>query len=367
MSENMSDKWVDYAVRIQSIAQAGLAYCEDKYGRERYEASLIEIGAIVALVNYMNQILVELVKFANLIVTMTRAIASGRRIESIFSIKPSMADDPDAVDKGTDTDDAIVFSDVSLTYMEGGEPSLRDISFTIRKGEKIGIIGGTGSGKTSLISLIPRFYDVSSGSVSVFGVDARKWKRSALRSMVAYVPQKTRLFSGTIRSNLQWGRRGADEGALRKALEESDALSFVLDKDGQLDSRVSAGGKNLSGGQRQRLAIAIALIGNPRFLILDEPTNGLDPEGIKEIRDLLLRLNHDRQITVLISSHILSELSKFATRYGIIHQGRLIDEFTEEQLIRRCTGPDGTQVMDLEDYFLKKIQGGISHDTFIKK
>lgn len=300
-------------------------------GRERYEASLIEIGAIVALVNYMNQILVELVKFANLIVTMTRAIASGRRIESIFSIKPSMADDPDAVDKGTDTDDAIVFSDVSLTYMEGGEPSLRDISFTIRKGEKIGIIGGTGSGKTSLISLIPRFYDVTSGSVSVFGVDARKWKRSALRSMVAYVPQKTRLFSGTIRSNLQWGRRGADEGALHKALEESDALSFVMDKDGQLDSRVSAGGKNLSGGQRQRLAIARALVKDAPILILDDSFSALDFKTESKVRHAVLASD---STVILVSQRTGAMMSM--DRVIVLDKGRVVGVGSHDELLSSC-------------------------------
>lgn len=300
-------------------------------GRERYEASLIEIGAIVALVNYMNQILVELVKFANLIVTMTRAIASGRRIEAIFTIQPSMSDAEDGAEKGLDTEDAISFSSVSLTYREGGEPSLSDITVTIRKGEKIGIIGGTGSGKTSLINLIPRFYDVTEGSVSVFGIDVRKWKRSALRSVIAYVPQKTRLFSGTIRSNLLWGRKDADEAMMMKALEESDALSFVLDKDGQLDSRVSAGGKNLSGGQRQRLAIARALVKDAPILILDDSFSALDFKTESKVRHSVL----SGERTVLLVSQRTGAMMSM-DRVIVMDKGRIAGIGSHDELLSSC-------------------------------
>ena len=300
-------------------------------GRERYEASLIEIGAIVALVNYMNQILVELVKFANLIVTITRAIASGRRIEAIFSMQPSMSDPEDGVERGIDTDEAISFSSVALTYRDGGEPSLSDITVSIRKGEKIGIIGGTGSGKTSLINLIPRFYDVSAGSVSVFGVDVRAWKRSALRSLIAYVPQKTRLFSGTIRSNLEWGMRGAGEEEMRKALEESDALSFVMDKKGQLESRVSAGGKNLSGGQRQRLAIARALVKDAPILILDDSFSALDFKTESKVRHAVLS---DDRTVLLVSQRTGAMMSM--DRVIVMDKGRIVGIGRHDELLSSC-------------------------------
>ena len=300
-------------------------------GRERYEASLIEIGAIVALVNYMNQILVELVKFANLIVTITRAIASGRRIEAIFSMQPSMSDPEDGVERGIDADEAISFSSVALTYRDGGEPSLSDITVSIRKGEKIGIIGGTGSGKTSLINLIPRFYDVSAGSVSVFGVDVRAWKRSALRSLIAYVPQKTRLFSGTIRSNLEWGMRGAGEEEMRKALEESDALSFVMDKKGQLESRVSAGGKNLSGGQRQRLAIARALVKDAPILILDDSFSALDFKTESKVRHAVLS---DDRTVILVSQRTGAMMSM--DRVIVMDKGRIVGIGRHDELLSSC-------------------------------
>ncbi len=300
-------------------------------GRARYEASLIEIGAIVALVNYMNQILVELVKFANLIVTMTRAIASGRRIEAVFAIKPSMTDKENAAEEGIDGSDAISFSSVSLTYREGGEPSLSDISFTIRKGEKIGIIGGTGSGKTSLINLIPRFYDATDGSVSVFGIDVRDWKRSALRSRIAVVPQKTRLFSGTVRSNMQWGDQRAGDDEIRKALEDADALSFVMDKDGAFDSTVSAGGKNLSGGQRQRLAIARALVKDAPILILDDSFSALDFKTESKVRHAVLSTDK----TVLLVSQRTGAMMSM-DRVIVMDKGRVVGIGRHEELLSSC-------------------------------
>ena len=301
-------------------------------GRVRYESSLIEIGAIVALVNYMNQILVELVKFANLLVTISRAIASGRRIEAVFSIRPSMEDADDAVEAGLDTDEAIVFSGASLTYRDGGEPSLEDVTLTVHKGEKIGIIGGTGSGKTSLVSLIPRFYDVSSGSVSFFGVDVRKWKRGSLRSMIAYVPQKSRLFSGTVRDNLKWGRRNAGEDEMRKALEDADALSFVMERKGALDSPVLAGGKNLSGGQRQRLAIARALVKDAPVLILDDSFSALDYRTEAKVRHAVLS---DKDRTVILVSQRTGAMMSM-DRVVVMDKGRVVGIGRHDDLLSSC-------------------------------
>ena len=300
-------------------------------GRERYEASLIEIGAIVALVNYMNQILVELVKFANLIVTMTRAIASGKRIEAVFAMEPSMKDQDGAATEGLDTEEAISFSSASIIYREGGEPSLEGITVSIRKGEKIGVIGGTGSGKTTFASLIPRFYDVSSGSVSVFGIDVRDWDTEALRRNIAYVPQKTRLFSGTIRENLLWGKRDASEAELRKALEEADALSFVMDKPDGLDSHVEAGGKNLSGGQRQRLAIARALVKDAPVLILDDSFSALDFRTETKVRHSVL--SGDRTV-ILISQRTGAMMSM--DRVIVLDRGRIAGIGSHDELLSSC-------------------------------
>ena len=222
------------------------------------------------------------------------------------------------------------------------------LSMTIHEGDIYGFIGKNGAGKTTLIRMIAGLAAPDDGTILLFGdADLRKG-----RKQIGTVIESPALYPGmTAKENLltQYKLKGIRDES------QADAILTLVG----LDNTGKKKAKDFSLGMRQRLAIAIALIGSPRFLILDEPTNGLDPEGIKEIRDLILRLNQDRRITVLISSHILGELSKFATRYGIIHQGRLIDEFTEEQLVQRCMAPDGTKTMDLEDYFLKKIQGGM--------
>lgn len=299
-------------------------------GRVRFEAHLIEIGAIVALVNYMNQILVELVKFANLIVTITRAIASGKRIEAVFNIEPSMRDKENAVKEGVDTDVAIEIKDASLVYREGGEPSLLNISLKIKRGEKIGIIGGTGSGKTSLISLIPRFYDATSGSVFVFGCDVKDWDRDALREKIAYVAQKTRLFSGTVRSNLNWGKKGASDDEMKSALEKSDALSFVMGKSDGLDARVEAGGKNFSGGQRQRLSIARAVIKNAPILILDDSFSALDFRTESKVRGTMIA---DPDKTVLLVSQRTGAMMSM-DRVIVMDKGRIENIGTHEELLK---------------------------------
>ena len=222
------------------------------------------------------------------------------------------------------------------------------LSMTIHEGDIYGFIGKNGAGKTTLIRMITGLAAPDDGTILMFGSpdlpEGRKFTGTVIESPALYPGM-------TAKENLlaQYKLQG-----IRNESQADSILTLV-----GLDDAGTKKAKDFSLGMRQRLAIGIALIGNPKFLILDEPTNGLDPEGIKEIRDLILRLNHDRKITVLISSHILGELSKFATRYGIIHQGKLIDEFTEEQLIQRCSAQDGTPIMDLEDYFLKKIQGGI--------
>ena len=301
-------------------------------GRARYDAGLIEIGGIVALVNYMSQILVELVKLANLIVTISRAVASWRRIETVFRTEPSMTDRPDAAEEGRGGDEAVSFSSVSITYREGGEPSLSDASFSIRKGERIGIIGGTGSGKTTLVSLILRLYDATSGTVSVDGRDVRDWKRSALRSRIGYVQQKALLFRGTIRDNISWGKPDASDAEIEAALKAAEAYDFVMEKKGGLASPVEEGGKNLSGGQRQRLSIARALVRKPEILILDDSSSALDFATEARLRHNLSELGNMTVFTVSQRTGSLMTMDRII----VLDRGRIVDIGTHDELLGRC-------------------------------
>lgn len=299
-------------------------------GREKYNLSLIEAGSIVAVVNYMSQMLVELIKLANLIVTISRAIASGKRIESVFRIEPSMTDSPDAVLECGDTDEAIVFSNASVIYREGGKPSLADASFVIRKGERIGVIGGTGSGKTTLVSLIPRFYDVSSGSVSVYGHDVKDWNRQALRKHIGYAAQKALLFSGTVRDNMKWGKLDATDEEIDEALRIAEAYDFVHEKKEGLDSLIEESGKNLSGGQKQRLSIARAVIRKPDILILDDSLSALDYATESRVRNNLSAMKDMTVITVSQRTGSLRAMDNII----VLDKGRIDSIGTHEELLR---------------------------------
>ena len=235
-------------------------------------------GDVIALVNYMNQILVELVKLANLIVQVSKALACAGRVQAVLDTEPGM-EFPAALKGEAPADkagDAVRFDHVSLTYAGAGAPSLTDISFTAKRGQTIGVIGGTGSGKSTLVSLISRLYDASTGSVSVMGSDVRAWPLDQLRHVVATVPQRASLVSGTIRSNLTWRDESATDEELWAALDMAQASEFVRNKQQGLDAPVEAGGKNFSGGQRQRLTIARALVGSPQILIMDDSASALD-------------------------------------------------------------------------------------------
>lgn len=299
-------------------------------GREKYNLSLTEAGSIVAVVNYMSQMLVELIKLANLIVTISRAIASGKRIESVFRIEPSMTDSPDAVLECADTDEAIVFSNASVIYREGGKPSLADASFVIRKGERIGVIGGTGSGKTTLVSLIPRFYDVSSGSVSVYGHDVKDWNRQALRKHIGYAAQKALLFSGTVRDNMKWGKLDATDEEIDEALRIAEAYDFVHEKKEGLDSLIEESGKNLSGGQKQRLSIARAVIRKPDILILDDSLSALDYATESHVRNNLSAMKDMTVITVSQRTGSLRAMDNII----VLDKGRIDSIGTHEELLR---------------------------------
>ena len=243
-------------------------------------------GDVIALVNYMNQILVELVKLANLIVQVSKALACAGRVQAVLDTEPGM-EFPAALKGEAPADkagDAVRFDHVSLTYAGAGAPSLTDISFTAKRGQTIGVIGGTGSGKSSLINLIPRFYDATEGTVEILGRPAQEYPRAALRGSVAVVMQKAQLFGGTIRSNLLWGNKSAADADLWAALETAQAADFVRAKPLGLDEPVEQGGRNLSGGQKQRLTIARALLRKPKVLILDDSTSAVDTATDAKIR-----------------------------------------------------------------------------------
>lgn len=300
------------------------------YGR--FKLNLIATGSIIALVNYMNQILVELVKLANLIITITRALAAGERIQAVFDISPSIkeCDNPKIGDKNSEV--AYSFDHVFLSYTGEGRPSLSDIDFSVKKGEKLGVIGGTGSGKTSLINLLPRVYEASSGTVSVLGVPVKEWDIKALRSEIAVVPQKAMLFKGTIRDNLKWGNDSATDEDIITALKRAEAFEFVEKKEGFLDFMVEARGKNLSGGQRQRLNIARALLKeSASIIILDDSASALDYKTESKLRENIKKLDK----TLIVVSQRTSSLLKM-DRIAVLDKGVLVDIAPHEVLLERC-------------------------------
>ncbi len=291
-------------------------------------------GDVIALVNYMNQILVELVKLANLIVQVSKALACAGRIQTVLDIEPGMSF-PEEMPAAASGDDAVRFEHVGLTYAGAGAPSLADISFTAKRGETIGVIGGTGSGKSSLINLIPRFYDATEGSVEVFGRPASAYPREALRGAVSVVMQKAQLFSGTIRSNLLWGRPDATDDELWKALETAQAAEFVRAKPLGLDEPVEQGGRNLSGGQKQRLTIARALVGNPQILILDDSASALDFATDAALRKALAAISATGQMTVFIVSQRAASL-RHADQILVLDDGHLVGIGSHDELLAGC-------------------------------
>ena len=246
-------------------------------GAWRVEGGILTQGAVVALVNYMSQILVELIKLADLIINITKAVACGNRIQKVLEVEPSMENgSKECIEEKRTPANAVDFNHVSLTYSGAGAPSLTDIDLHVKTGQTIGIIGGTGSGKTSVVNLIPRFYDATQGNVLVFGKPVKEQDMESLRSQIAVVPQKAVLFAGTIRENMKWGKEDATDEEIMEALTIAQAAEVVQKKEGGLDAFVEQGGKNLSGGQRQRLTIARALVRKPRILILDDSASALD-------------------------------------------------------------------------------------------
>ncbi len=298
-------------------------------GAIRVDTGIITQGAVVALVNYMSQILVELIKLANLIIQITKALACAKRIEAVFDVTNSM-ELCEMTAAQSNTDAAITFENVSLTYQGAGDESLTDISFSVKKGQTLGIIGGTGSGKSSVVNLIPRFYDATKGRVMICGTDVKEYALQELRALVGIVPQKAVLFKGTIRENLLWGNENATEEDLERALEISQAKEFVDAKEGRLDYKVAQGGKNLSGGQRQRLTIARAIVRNPQILILDDSASALDFATDARLRTAIKNLSNE--MTVVIVSQRAASI-QHADKIVVLDDGEMAGIGTHESLL----------------------------------
>lgn len=303
-------------------------------GALRVEAGILSQGQVVALVNYMSQILVELVKLASLIITVTKAVACGNRIQSIFEIPAGMGNNVELSEEAYDAAEYCVeFDHVCMRYHAGGEEALTDIHFKVNKGDTIGIIGGTGSGKSTLVNLIPRFYDVEKGSVKVDGKDVREYDLTALRDKIGVVLQKAVLFKGTIRENLLWGNENATDEELWQALKTAQAEEFVLKKEKQLDEIIEQEGRNLSGGQKQRLSIARALVKKPQILILDDSASALDYATDAALRKALKEMPGDT--TVFIVAQRASSLMH-ADLIIVLDDGDVAGMGTHEELLSSC-------------------------------
>ena len=299
-------------------------------GAIRVDGGIITQGAVVALVNYMSQILVELIKMANLIIQITKALACAKRIESILAVENSQQIEELTQQAKAETDDVIRFDHVGLTYQGGGEESLTDIDFTVKKGQTIGIIGGTGSGKTSVVNLIPRLYDATRGTVYVDGQDVKTYDPKQLRSKVGIVPQKAVLFAGTIRDNLLWGNENATEEQLERALEISQAKEFVDTKEGRLDFKIAQGGKNLSGGQRHRMTIARAVVRDPEILILDDSASALDFATDAKLRHAIREMGND-MVVIIVSQR--SSSIQYADQIIVLDDGKMVGIGTHDSLL----------------------------------
>lgn len=319
-------------------------------GARQVDSGIVLQGAVVALINYMSQILVELVKLANLIITVTKSFACGNRIASLLDVQPGLYVNEQAAGQVRDDsllkqnetgslaemaagDEFVVFDHVSFTYAKAKEPSLIDLNFSVKKGQTIGIIGGTGSGKTSLINLIPHFYDATEGEVRIGGKNVNAYPTGELRSRIGIVPQKAVLFQGSIADNLRWGKKNATEAEMQRALEIAQAADVVESKQKGLHSAILQGGKNLSGGQRQRLTIARALIRRPEILILDDSASALDYATDANLRKAIKR--SEDAITVFIVSQRAATI-QYADQIIVLDDGRMAGMGTHAELLESC-------------------------------
>ena len=300
----------------------------------RIDAGDMSQGDLFALYNYMSQILVELIKLANTVLIIVKALACSHRIQAVMDTPAGMDTVPDNNGAENDSEYAVEFDNVSFTYESAGAPSLEAIDFKVKKGSVVGIIGGTGCGKTTLVNLIPRFYDATEGQVRIFGRDARSYKLDELREKIGVVPQKAVLFKGSVRSNLLWGRSNATDDELWTALEAAQGRDFVMDKDGGLDAPVEQFGRNFSGGQRQRLTIARALVRKAPIIILDDSASALDFSTEAKLRASLRKLDYDP--TVFIISQRTSSISH-ADLIIVLDEGRTVGMGTHGELLENCS------------------------------
>ena len=314
---------------IVNLAIAALVWT----GGTQVNTGIITQGEVVALINYMSQVLVELIKLANLIVLINKAIACGNRVQSVFEIKSSMDETENPVSPDKKTDYAVEFNHVCLRYGKSDVDSLTDIDFNVKRGETIGIIGGTGSGKSSVVNMIPRFYDACEGEVLVDGINVKDYAINDLRQKIGIVMQKAVLFKGTIRDNLLWGNETASEEDIYEALKVSQALEVVEGKQNGLDSEVSQGGKNFSGGQKQRLTIARALVRKPEILILDDSASALDYATDAALRKAIREM--DNSPTVFIVSQRASSI-QYADKIIVLDDGKIAGIGTHQELIDNC-------------------------------
>ena len=298
----------------------------------RVNSGTISQGQVVALYNYMSQILVELVKLAMLIITLTRAVACAKRVDGVLTTENSMTENGDKEQKHTVIGGDVEFDGVELTYPEAGAPSLSGVNFYAPSGSTVGVIGGTGSGKTSLVNLIPRFYDVTKGCVKVGGTDVQKLDAETLRKNIGIVPQRAALFKGTIRSNLLWGKEDATDEELWEALKTAQAEKVALDKGG-LDAEVEQEGRNFSGGQRQRLTVARALVRKPKILILDDSASALDLKTDAALREAISKL--DYKPTVFIVSQRAAAVMN-AQLIVVLDEGAVVGMGTHDELMKTC-------------------------------
>ena len=298
-------------------------------GGLRVDTGRLTQGEVISLINYMSQVLVELIKLSNLIINLTKSVACGNRINDVFKIKPSINDGSGIK---TENDTAVEFDHVSATYAGSNEKSLDSLTLNVPRGSTVGIIGATGSGKTTLINLIPRFYDVSGGSLKVNGTDVRNYNVDELRKLVGVVPQKAALVSGTVRDNMKWGKPDATDEEINAALKTAQALDFVDEKDG-LDSKILQGGKNLSGGQIQRLTIARALVRKPEILLLDDSSSALDFATDAALRRAIK--SDTDNMTVFIVSQRFSTI-KNADMIIVLDDGRVCGIGKHDELFESC-------------------------------
>ena len=313
---------------VVNVAMVILIYT----GAVQVEGSILDQSMVVALVNYMSQILVELVKLASLIIQVTKAIASANRITEVFELESTM-EFPKLSAKGVDSEYAVEFNNVSLSYKDAGANTLSDIDVKIKKGETIGIIGGTGSGKTSLVHMIPRFYDATEGEVKVNGINVKEYSKEDLRERVGIVMQKAVLFNGTVRENMQWGKPQATDEEIIKALQDAQGYDFVMDKGEGLDFHIAQGGRNLSGGQRQRLTIARALVKQPEILILDDSASALDYVTDSKLRKAIRELLN-RPTTFIVSQRTAS--IRTADKIIVLEDGEIAGIGTHDELLESC-------------------------------